>query len=234
MTWPAGAISTANLDAGSDSISAARADLYQMAVKVNMMIDNGATISDTPNSYGNANVAAYLPTYQGQFSNLWVTGTNTTNLIKNTTQFDGPVYFTATTAPYPVVFYNSVQCQGLLDVASLNINNGTSLGSYIERIYTIGNSGSGTVTPYASNGAVQKLTATGNFTLAAPSGMSAGSSIVLIIRQDSTGSRVPTINSAYKFAAGQKTLSTAGLSVDMITIFYDGSDYLCNLIKAYS
>ena len=41
MAWPSTTISTANLDQGSDSISAARADLYQAVVAVNDIINAG-------------------------------------------------------------------------------------------------------------------------------------------------------------------------------------------------
>jgi hypothetical protein len=36
-----------------------------------------------------------------------------------------------------------------------------------------------------------------------------------------------------KFASGSKTLSTAGTSTDMITVFYDGSVYYASLTKGY-
>lgn len=121
---------------------------------------------------------------------------------------------------------------------SKNITGLTTLKQYIETVYAGGNTGTGTYTPTLSNGAVQTITATGNFTLAAPSGMSTGSSITLIIRQDGTGSRTWTLNSAYKVLGGattaNKTLSTTALSIDVFTIFYDGTNYLCNLGKGYA
>jgi hypothetical protein len=63
--------------------------------------------------------------------------------------------------------------------------------------------------------------------------MTSGSSITVIIRQDGTGSRTMTANSAYKFAAGVNTLSSAALSRDILAIFYDGTDYLATLSKGY-
>ena len=80
---------------------------------------------------------------------------------------------------------------------------------------------------------MQRITATANFTLQAPSGMTAGQSITLIITQDATGSRLMTPNGVYKFAYGVKGLSTTASSIDMLSIFYDGSNYLCNLVKGY-
>ena len=93
---------------------------------------------------------------------------------------------------------------------------------------------SASITPAYSSGSVQKFTASSNFTLNAPTGIPTGGSITLIITQDGTGSRVMTPNAAYKFAYGLKTLSTVPGSIDAISIFYDGTNYLCNLVKGYA
>jgi hypothetical protein len=63
--------------------------------------------------------------------------------------------------------------------------------------------------------------------------MATGQNITLIITQDATGSRIMTPNGVYRFAYGVKTLSTTASSIDMLSIFYDGSNYLCNLVKGY-
>jgi len=110
----------------------------------------------------------------------------------------------------------------------------TTLGPYRESVYDIGNSGTGTVTPDFDDGPVQTVSATGNFTLALPSNMSAGSNLTLIITQDATGGRTFTPNSGYLFANGIKTLSAVGSSIDVMTVYYDGSRYLSSLIRNYS
>ena len=74
MAWPTTPISTANLDAGSDSISAARADLYQTVVAVNDMISAGLG--------GNVNVSINV-------ANLVTT--DTTQTITGDKEFDGNV-----------------------------------------------------------------------------------------------------------------------------------------------
>jgi hypothetical protein len=107
----------------------------------------------------------------------------------------------------------------------------TSLETYKEQVYAAGNQTN--YTPAASDGPVHTLTATGTLTLNAPSGMSTGGSIVLIIRQDGTGGRTLSANSAYKFAGGLKTLSTAANAIDVVTVFYDGTNYLASLTKGY-
>lgn len=108
----------------------------------------------------------------------------------------------------------------------------TSLGPYIERTASAVNSNT-SFTPTMSSGPVQKVTANNNFTLNLPSGMVTGQSITLVITQDATGSRLMTANASYKFAYGIETLSTAANSIDMLSIFYDGTNYLCNLVKGY-
>lgn len=110
----------------------------------------------------------------------------------------------------------------------------TTLGRYRESVYAIGNSGSGTVTPDFNNGPVQTITATGNFTLALPTNVTAGSNLTLIITQDSTGGRTFTPNASYRFANGIKTLSASANSIDVMTVYYDGSRYLSSLIRNYS
>jgi hypothetical protein len=104
---------------------------------------------------------------------------------------------------------------------------------YTESVYSGGNT-STAITPNYTNGLVQTFTANNNFTLNEPTNMIAGSSLVLIITQDGTGNRVMTADTDLKFANGAKTLSSAGSAVDMITIFYTGSIFLCSLQRNYS
>ena len=110
----------------------------------------------------------------------------------------------------------------------------TTLGPYVESIYSLGSSGTGTVTPNFNNGPVQTLQASGNFTLALPTNMTAGSNLTLIITQDGTGGRVMTANAAYKFAGGLDALSAGISAIDVMTIFYDGTNYLSSIIRNYA
>ena len=89
-----------------------------------------------------------------------------------------------------------------------------------------------TLTPNATNGNVQKVTLTGNLTLSAFTSPVAGQSITMILVQDATGSRILT--STMKFAGGQKTLSTTANSIDVLHIFYDGTNYLASLVKGFA
>jgi len=117
-------------------------------------------------------------------------------------------------------------------VANLTVTGTTVLHPYVETTSVIGNVSS-SFTPTMSNGPVQTITPTGNITIAAPSGMSQGQSITLIITQPANGNAIASFNSVYKFAYGINTLSTTGNAIDVMSIFYSGANYLCNLVKGY-
>jgi hypothetical protein len=89
-----------------------------------------------------------------------------------------------------------------------------------------------TITPDVANGTVQKVTLTGNVTFSALANPVAGQSLTLIVTQDGTGSR--TLTSTMKFSGAAKTLSTAAGSIDIITVFYDGTNYYASLGKGFA
>lgn len=91
----------------------------------------------------------------------------------------------------------------------------------------------GTLTPDPANGSVQKITLTGNITINALGGTpAAGDSVTLVIVQPSSGNY--TLSSTMKFAGGTKTLSTTSNYIDVLTIYYDGTNYLANLATNFS
>jgi hypothetical protein len=91
----------------------------------------------------------------------------------------------------------------------------------------------GTLTPDPANGSVQKITLTGNITINALGGTpAAGDSVTLVIVQPASGNY--TLTSTMKFAGGTKTLSTTSNYIDVLTIYYDGTNYLANLATNFS
>tara|TARA_B100000519_G_scaffold187173_1_gene183715 strand:+ start:28 stop:606 length:579 start_codon:yes stop_codon:yes gene_type:complete len=72
---------------------------------------------------------------------------------------------------------------------------------------------------------VTTVTLGGNRVLAAPTGQRAGSTYVLITKQDSSGSRtLNTTDPTYKFPGGTSpTLSTGANAVDVLTFVSDGT-----------
>jgi hypothetical protein len=84
------------------------------------------------------------------------------------------------------------------------------------------------------NSSVITLTATGNITINTGdfSNAIAGRSMSFIITQGGSGSY--TLTSNMKFAGGSKTLSTAVGAIDIINVFYDGTNFLASLVKGYA
>lgn len=99
---------------------------------------------------------------------------------------------------------------------------------YHEKINALGTT-SGTVAPDVANGNVQTITLNGNLTLNAFTNPIAGQSLTLIINTNGTGR---TLSSTMKFAGGSKTLSTTN-TTDIISVFYDGTNYWASLSKGF-
>lgn len=70
------------------------------------------------------------------------------------------------------------------------------------------------------------------------SGLIAGQTVTIKIKQDGTGSRTASFgtgdSTAVKFAGGAPTLSTGANAIDVVTVFYDGTDYIGNIAKAFA
>jgi len=121
------------------------------------------------------------------------------------------------------------------DANITNLNNdklessGGTLTGYKEAVFSLGTT-SGTITPNVANGNVQTITLNGNLTLNAFTTPIAGQSLTLIINTNGTGR---TLASTIKFANGDKTLSVTS-TTDIITIFYDGTNYWASLSKGFA
>ena len=107
-----------------------------------------------------------------------------------------------------------------------------SIKNYGEIVYT-GGTTTGTITPDPNDGSVQKITLSGSITLNSLSSVASGDSMTLIVKQPGSGGPY-TLSSTMKFAGGTKTLSTAANAIDIITIFYDGTDYFASLSTNFS
>lgn len=78
-----------------------------------------------------------------------------------------------------------------------------------------------------------EVTLTGNVTFTASNAQS-GSIFELIIIQDATGSRTGTFPANFKFSGGSKTLTTAANAIDKVNAVFDGTNWYCELNKAYA
>ena len=101
-----------------------------------------------------------------------------------------------------------------------------------EVVVANGATGVATLTPNAANGAVQSYTVTGNITLNAFGTPIAGQSLTLILTIGGSGGY--TLSSTMKFAGASKTISTTVGAVDIITIYYDGTNYWASLSKGFA
>ena len=120
------------------------------------------------------------------------------------------------------------------NVAFTNYTQPGTIYNFAQKQLALGNV-SGTVAGIApSTASVVTMTATGNITINSGdiTPMNTGQSITLIITQDATGGW--TLTSDMKFAGGSKTLSTAASAIDVINIYYDGTNKLCALVKGYA
>jgi hypothetical protein len=100
---------------------------------------------------------------------------------------------------------------------------------YNEYIHSLGTT-SGTVAPNVANGNVQTITLNGNLTLNAFTSPVAGQSLTLIVTTGGTGR---TLSSTMKWAGADKTLSTTS-TTDIISVFYDGTNYWASLSKGFA
>lgn len=80
-----------------------------------------------------------------------------------------------------------------------------------------------------------KVTLAGNRTLDNPTNPTEGMVVNWAIKQDATGSRTLAYGSAFKFPGGTPpVLSTAANAKDLMSCYYDGSVWLCNMNKAFA
>jgi hypothetical protein len=213
------------------------------------LFGNGSQLTGiaAASTYGNANVVTLLAGFGSNVISTTgnITGGNILGTVATATYaVTAGTAATANSAAFAATATTANTAQYVTQPAQANITSVGTLTSltstglisgnyYIEAVYAGGNTGT-SVTPVQSNGSVQKFTANNNFTLNVPTGMTSGSSFTLIFTQDATGTRAMTANVAYKFAYGSKTLSTAASSIDVMSVFYDGTNYLCNLVKGYT
>ena len=170
----------------------------------------------------------------------WPTADGTNGQVLKTDGAGNLTFTTITSGITDVVQDTTPQLGGNLDVngqqivsvSNGNISiqpNGTGQTvvknlEYNENIYSLGTT-SGTITPDAANGNVQTITLNGNLTFSAFSNPVAGQSITLIVNTNGTGR---TLTSTMKFAGGTKTISTTS-TTDIISVFYDGTNYWASL-----
>ena len=175
-------------------------------------------------SYSNANVESYLPTYTGNLDSLTGNVTTTANISAT-----GNISAGNLTVGNIGITGNITMSGGKISGSS-----GTTpakLQHYGETVVAGGNL-TGTLAINTTLGTIQRYTLTGSITINGFVNAVAGTNATLILKQDATGGR--TLTSTMKFLGGVKTLSTAANAIDVLSVFYDGVDYLATLGKGYA
>jgi len=132
---------------------------------------------------------------------------------------------------------SAIQVDDAMNVSGAFTANSTVTfnAGYVERINAL--TAGTTITINCALAPVHKVTLTANTGFVITS-LPTGGSVTVIIVQDGTGSRTATFgtdtSTAVKFAGGTPTLSTAASSIDIVTIFNDGTNYYGDIGKAYA
>lgn len=120
--------------------------------------------------------------------------------------------------------------QSALNTTNTNVSANTTAISGKQAAHTLGTiaaSGAAQTLDFAVNDSFQvTLTANCTFTLSNPV---VGNTYVIVLVQDATGSRTVTWPGTVKFQGGTApTLTTTANAIDVVTLFWTGSQYLAN------
>lgn len=114
-------------------------------------------------------------------------------------------------------------------------NNGAPIKlnkNYIETVYSISGT-SGSIDVDASLASVHKITLNGNTTFTFTN-LSQGQSVFLIINinaNDKTATFTSDGSTLVKFPGGAPTITVASGQIDVVTVFYDGTNYIGNIVQ---
>lgn len=124
-----------------------------------------------------------------------------------------------------------VSDNGFLFTAAKIDKSGIELVGYRETANTPASSG--TIAPDPAGGTYGVITLSGNITFNGFTNPIAGQSYTLVIKQPSSGGPY-TLTSSMLFSGAGKTLSVAANAVDVMTVFYDGTNYYASLTLGYA
>jgi hypothetical protein len=148
----------------------------------------------------------------------------------------GPTGTTGATGPTGPSGPSGPGANQTLDTTSnVTFNNITANGNVALKGFTetrVAAAYSASFAPDVSTATVWAMTLTGAITFNGFTTPVTGQSATFVFTQDGTGGRLLT--SSMKFAGANKTLSTAGSSTDIISVFYDGTNYWASLTKGYA
>jgi len=169
----------------------------------------------------NLNAVQTSITQVGTLASLSVSGNVSTGNVSGTL-----ITGTLSTASQP----NVTSVGTLSSITTTGVLSGAELRNFKETTANL--TYAATITPNVANASVQTVTLTGNVTFSQFENPQAGQTLLLILKQDSTGSRILTSN--MKFAGNSRTLTTTANAVDIISAVYsnDGT-YYASLNKGF-
>ena len=115
---------------------------------------------------------------------------------------------------------------------SLTVPGNVTFKSVTETVVDWGIIGNDTYIPDVSSGTVHKMVINDDFEISTLANVQTGTNCTLIIQQDSTGTHV--LYSDMLFANGDKAISTGSNAISVISVFYDGTNYLASLNKGFA
>jgi hypothetical protein len=183
-------------------------------------------------SNGNALLAWQIPSFTLSNGGVQSYAPNTFD-FRLTTQFKAGVWVLAGTTLGTVANRSgAVLASSLLNPVTI-IYSGTTLAAATPTALAVINYGT-VITPDILNGINQRVTLTGNTTIAVPTNGLPGSRLRLQIVQDATGTRTVTLGSGIKIAGGAPTATAAAGSIDILDIINDGSLWTGRYDKAFA
>lgn len=212
-TWPSGSkATTTHTDSGSDSPRLARVDINQNILNTNDVIDMFNITSPVDRQILQYNTSTAKFELSSDFVGQGLTISN--NNITTTRSNDDLVLETSGTGQIVIN-----------DFCNFKTN-------YIEKVFSI-SATSGSIDVDASVASVHKMTLNDNTTFTFTN-LLQGQSVLLIININAN-SKTATFTSdgstLVKFPAGAPTLTVASGQIDVVTVFYDGSNYIGNIVQ---
>jgi hypothetical protein len=219
MAWPTDTITTTYLDAGTDDPSQARAEIKTVADKVKEVIAGRATASGVCDLDSSTLVPASRLSGAAITTALGYTPWHAGN-DGAASGLDADTLDTYHASSFLLKAGGAMT--GELDLNSQDVDNAKTITFIAE----VDNGNSGTADTIDWNaGQKQKSTLTGavTFTFTAPQGPC---NLILKLVQGGTGSYNPTWPTAVKWpGATEPTWSTAVGAVDIVSFYYDGTNY---------
>lgn len=207
---------TVRADSGTDE-TLGSADLNEI-----LSVVGGSNISTTVSSNSAGEITLTLD-YTGSAGGITDINAGTGITVTQDSAAGVTIESTITQGIENVVEDTTPQLGGSLDGQG-NVVQDVVLENYKETVYALGSTDTPSID--LQNGNVQSVTISAGLTLPTIANMPAGGTVTLIVSGSGTASGgTDSAGQTYKFAGGNTTLTT----LSVVSIFYDGTDYLASI-----